>query len=75
MVEILFVLTAIGAAGGAVGGIFWNGYAGLLLGGSIGVVASVLCWALVYVLSSRNTPQRLDAHLCERHRGSMLRLL
>ncbi len=69
MVEILFVLAFIGAFGGALGGMFWNGYAGLLLGGSIGVVASVLCWVLIYTLSRANIPQRLDASLHEHGNG------
>ncbi len=72
MVEILFMLALVGALGGATGGMFWNGYAGLLLGGSMGVVASVLCWTLVYTLSRVNTPQRLDAHRSEHYKGPAL---
>lgn len=70
MVEILFVLALIGALGGAASGVLWNGYEGLLLGGSIGLVSSVLCWTLLYALARINTPQRLDAHIIDHDSGS-----
>lgn len=62
MTEILFVLALLGGLSGSLGGVWWDGYEGLILGGSIGLVIGVLFWASVCGMICAITPFHLEPY-------------
>ncbi len=67
MTEILFVLALLGGLSGSLGGVWWDGYEGLILGGSIGLVMGVLFWASVCSVACAITPYHLDTLRQDEH--------
>lgn len=64
MTEILFVLALLGGLSGSLGGVWWDGYEGLILGGSVGLVMGVLLWAFVCSMACAIAPyDRVPYHL------------
>ena len=62
MTEILFVLALLGGLSGSLGGVWWDGYEGLILGGSIGLVMGVLLWAFVCSVVCVIAPHHLNPY-------------